>query len=230
MKITIENAVKDYGTHRVLDIENLEFNKGIYVILGSNGSGKSTLLSCISGLSELSSGKILYDNKELNLTTRNYMSLLVQKPYLFKKTSYENIVSGLKFKKIDIKEINERVEKYLHYFDVKPLLNKKSHWLSGGERAKIALLRTAVLDSEVTMLDEPTAAMDIESSMKAEKLIKDMAKNNKTVIIVTHDVYQAMRIADFVIFMDKGKVIEMGEKDRVLMNPSNALVKQILNM
>lgn len=229
MKITIENAVKDYGTQRVLDVERLEFSKGIYVVLGSNGSGKSTLLSCISGLSMLDSGKILYDGRELNAATRNSLCLLVQKPYLFNKTSYDNIVSGLKFKKTDINEIKDKVEKYLHYFDVQPLLSKKSHWLSGGERAKIALLRTAVLEAEVTMLDEPTAAMDIESSMKAEKLIKDMARD-KTVIIVTHDVYQARRIADFVIFMDKGKIIEMGQKDRVFMNPSSVLVKQILNM
>lgn len=230
MIITIENAVKDYGKQRVLDIENLEFNKGIYVILGANGSGKSTLLSCISGLDELSSGKILYNNRDVSASTRNSVSLMVQKPYLFRKTSYENIVSGLKFKKIHKEEIDARVKKYLHYFDVHGLLDKKSHWLSGGERAKIALLRTAVLETEVTMLDEPTAAMDIESSMKAEKLIKDIAANDRMVLIVTHDVYQARRIADFVIFMDKGKIIEMGQKDKVLLNPSNTLVKQILNM
>lgn len=230
MIITIENAVKDYRNQRVLDIEHLEFNNGVYVILGSNGSGKSTLLSCISGLNKLSSGRILYDGSDITQVTRNSVSLLVQKPYLFRKTSYENIVSGLQFKKASKEEINKRVNKYLHYLDVEPLLNKKSHWLSGGERAKIALLRTAVLETEVTMLDEPTSAMDIESSMKAEKLIKDMAANKRMVIIVTHDVYQARRIADFVIFMDKGKIIEMGQKDAVLMNPSNSLVKQILNI
>jgi tungstate transport system ATP-binding protein len=228
--ITVENAVKDYGSTRVLDINKLEFNKGIYVILGSNGSGKSTLLSCIAGLNNLSRGNILYDGKDFNMNMRNFVSLLVQKPYLFRKTSYENIISGLKFRKINLEEINKRVNKYLDYLDVQQLLDKKAHWLSGGERAKIALLRTAVLETEVIMLDEPTSAMDIESSIKAERLIMDMASNNKMVIIVTHDVYQARRIADFVIFMDKGKVIEMGKKEEVLMNPSNALIKQILNI
>lgn len=230
MNITIEKAVKDYGSTRVLDVDRLEFKEGIYVILGSNGSGKSTLLSCISGLNELSCGRILYDGGKFSEETRNSMSLLVQKPYLFRKTSYENIASGLKFRKISKEETIARINKYVNYFDIEPLLNKKSHWLSGGERAKIALLRTAVLETQVTMLDEPTSAMDIESSMKAEKLIQDMAKNNRMVLIVTHDVYQARRIADYVIFMDKGKIIEMGQKDRVLMNPSNTLVKQILNI
>ena len=118
----------------------------------------------------------------------------------------------------------------MHYFEVNALLNKKSHWLSGGERAKIALLRTAVLETKITILDEPTASMDIESSIKAEELIKQLAIGGRTVIIVTHDVYQAKRIADYVIFMDKGKIIEMGNKEYVLNNPNNKLVKQILNI
>jgi len=109
-------------------------------------------------------------------------------------------------------------------------LEKKSSWLSGGERAKIALLRTAVLETEVTLLDEPTAGMDMESSIKAEKLIKDMSSGGRTVIIVTHDVYQAKRIADYVLFMDKGKIIEEGQSDDVLSNPKNPLIKQILNI
>ncbi|MGB4439890.1 MAG: ATP-binding cassette domain-containing protein [Sedimentibacter sp.] len=228
MNVTLENAVKDYGSSRVLDIEKLEFKKGIYVILGSNGSGKSTLINCIASLNNLSYGNIYYDGKKFNNYSRDLISILVQKPYLFNITSYENIISGLKFKKVNKEEINLRVEKYMHYFEVDALLNKKAHWLSGGERAKIALLRTAVLETEITMLDEPTASMDIESSIKAENLIKQLSFGGRTVIIVTHDVFQAKRIADYVIFMDKGKIIEMGNKENVLNNPTNKLVKQIL--
>ena len=230
MNVTLENAVKDYGSSRVLDIEKLEFKKGIYVILGSNGSGKSTLINCIASLNNLSYGNIYYNGKKLDNYSRDLISILVQKPYLFNITSYENIISGLKFKKVNKEEINLRVEKYMHYFEVDALLNKKAHWLSGGERAKIALLRTAVLETEITMLDEPTASMDIESSIKAENLIKQLSFGGRTVIIVTHDVFQAKRIADYVIFMDKGKIIEMGNKENVLNNPTNKLVKQILNI
>jgi tungstate transport system ATP-binding protein len=229
MIISVENLVKDYGSARVLDVEKLQLKEGINVILGSNGSGKSTLISLISGLLKPSGGNILYNGKKIDDSLRNYISVLVQKPYLFKKSSYENIISGLKFKKISKEEIELRLEKYLHYLDVEPLLSKKSHWLSGGERAKIALLRTAVLETEVTILDEPTAAMDIESTFKAEVLFRDMASNNRTVIVVTHDVFQARRIADYVLFMDKGKIIEMGLKYDVLDNPKSALLKQILN-
>ncbi|MEL7646542.1 MAG: ATP-binding cassette domain-containing protein [Sedimentibacter sp.] len=230
MKVLLSDAVKDYDTCRVLDIGSLEFTKGIYAILGSNGSGKSTLMSCMAGLECLSEGSILYDGRKLDANLRNSISILVQKPYLFNKTSYENIVSGLKYKRTPKEELQKRFDKYKSYFEVDDLLNKKSSWLSGGERAKIALLRTAVLETELTMLDEPTAAMDIESSMRAENLIRQMAENNRTVILITHDVHQAKRIADQVIFMDKGKIIEMGKAENVLNNPANKLVRQILNI
>nr|WP_300090681.1 ABC transporter ATP-binding protein [Sedimentibacter sp.] len=230
MHVKVENAVKDYGSSRVLDIENIEFKKGIYVILGSNGSGKSTLISCVAGLNELSQGNIFYDGKKFDQSIRNSICIQVQNPYLFSKSSHENIISGLKFRKTSREEIETRFNKYKDYFEIEGLLSKKSWWLSGGERAKIALLRTAVLETEITLLDEPTAAMDIESSMRAENLIRDMARDNRTVILVTHDVYQAKRIADHVIFMDKGRIIETGSREEVLNNPANKLVKQILNI
>jgi len=230
MKLILENAYKEYNSIRVLDIDELEFMEGnIYVILGSNGSGKSTLINCISGLDSLSGGSILYNGESINAKIRNDISIMVQKPYLFNTTSISNIISGLKYRKFNQDEISKRLEKYLSYIEIDDLKNKKSKWLSGGERAKIALLRTAVLETKLTLLDEPTASMDIESTLKVEKLIKSMRKN-RTVIIITHDVYQAGRIADYVIFMDKGKVIEMGLKDKVLKNPENNLVKQLMNM
>ncbi|MDF2676377.1 MAG: putative tungstate transporter, ATP-binding protein TupC [Bacillota bacterium] len=231
MNIKLIKAFKEYNETKVLDIDELQFEENnIYVILGSNGSGKSTLINIISGLNKLSGGKILYDDKILNNEIRKEISIMVQKPYLFNTTSKENILKGLKFRNFNELEINNAFEKYKSYFNIDNLLNKKSKWLSGGERAKIALLRTAVLETELTILDEPTASMDIESSMIAEKLILDMKHKKKTIIIVTHDVNQAMRVADCVIFMDKGKIIEMGNKNKVLKNPENRLVKQILNI
>lgn len=231
MNIKLIKAFKKYNETKVLDIDELQFEENnIYVILGSNGSGKSTLINSISGLNKLSGGKILYDGNIINQEIRKEISIMVQKPYLFNTTSKENILKGLKFRKFNELEINIAFEKYKSYFNIENLLNKKSKWLSGGERAKIALLRTAVLETEITILDEPTASMDIESSMIAEKLILDMKQKKKTIIIVTHDVNQAMRVADCVIFMDKGKIIEMGNKNKVLKNPENKLVKQILNI
>lgn len=165
-----------------------------------------------------------------NQDTRNKISILLQKPYLFNKNSYENVISGLKFRKFKNEEINMRVEKYSKYFNIEPLLEKKSHWLSGGEKAKIALLRTAVLETDLIMLDEPTASMDIESSLVAEKLIKDLAKGDRTVIVISHDINSAKRVADYIVYLDKGKVLEMGQANTVLNNPSSSILKKILNI
>jgi tungstate transport system ATP-binding protein len=231
MKVYIKKAFKEYSSTRVMDIEELKFDEGyVYAVLGLNGSGKTTLLECIAGFSTLSGGSILYNETTDITNMRQNISIMAQKPYLFNITAYNNLISGLKFKKLDNGEILKRVKKYIKYFNIDELLNKNAKKLSGGESAKVAMLRTAVLETELTLLDEPTASMDIESTLKAEDLIKDMAKGGRSVIIVTHDLYQAQRIADYVIFMDRGIVIEMGKKYKVLNNPEHKLVKLILNI
>lgn len=231
MDVFVKNLTKEYNSRRVLDIGNLKFTKDkIYAVLGLNGSGKTTLLECIAGIIKPDGGNINYQDDALAGTPQKNISLLPQKPYLFNKTVLDNIISGLKFKNFHQAIVKQRVEKYLAYFDVKDLLSKNAKKLSGGESAKVALLRTAILESKLTLLDEPTASMDIEGTLKAEQLIREMAKKDRTVIIVTHDLYQAQRIADEVIFMDKGKVIERGSKTSVFSNPQNALVKMMLNI
>lgn len=231
MDVYVENAYKEYNGYRVLDIDTLKIKDGyIYALLGLNGSGKSTLLECISGINSLTGGKISYGEGLQIDSVRYDISIMTQKPYLFNTTVMGNIVSGLKFRKLSEEEISKRVEKYLSYFDMKDLLYKNSKKLSGGEGAKTALLRTAVLQTDLTLLDEPTSSLDIESTFKAEELIKDISSNGRTVIVVTHDLYQAERIADYIIFMDRGRVIEMGEKNKILNKPEHKLVKLILNM
>lgn len=231
MNICVKEAFKEYGGRRVLDIDALNIEEGhVYAILGLNGSGKSTLIECISGINSLDGGIILYNNQKDISAVRDCISTMVQKPYIFDMSAIDNIKIGLKFRKYEKEKIAHRVGKYIQYFNIKDLLYKNARSLSGGESQKVALLRTAVLETEVTLLDEPTSSMDIESTLCAEELIKDMSGNGRTVIMVTHDLYQAKRIADHVIFMDKGRIIEMGDKTSVLNNPRNSLVKLVLNM
>jgi tungstate transport system ATP-binding protein len=227
----MKNGCKEYSGRTVLNIDFLKFEEGnVYALLGPNGSGKSTLLECTAGVSGLTSGTLFYDGEPYSEALRSRLSIMMQKPYLFNTSALRNIESGLYFRKMDKASSNSRLEKYLSYFDLSPLLDKNARRLSGGEGAKVALLRTAVLETEVTFLDEPTASMDIEGTMKAEKLIRDMAGEGRMVIMVTHDLYQADRVADYVIFMDSGRVIEAGSKNKVLNNPQHRLVKLMLNM
>lgn len=229
MNIYIKNAVKEFNKKKVLEIGDLTFEEGnIYALVGLNGSGKSTLLNCTSGLDTFTNGEVFYNGEADISSARKNISVMTQKPYLFNSSAQENIKLGLKFKKYNNKDLEDQLNKYLPYLDVDTLLMKNAKKLSGGEQAKVALLRTAVLETEITFLDEPTSSMDIESTLKAERLIESMKSENRTVILVTHDLYQVQRVADYVVFLDKGKIIEKGEKHKVFNSPSHNLVKQIL--
>lgn len=230
MNIKILNAKKEYKGKEALYIDELNFNNGyIYALMGLNGSGKTTLLQCASGVETFTEGQILYDDSNDIDSVRKRISVMPQKPYLFNCSVADNIILGLKFRKLCKNDIKDRLNKYLPYFDLKGLLTKNSRQLSGGEQAKTALLRTAILETEVTFLDEPTASMDIDSTLRAEKLIKNMRSDTRSVILVTHDLLQAERTADYIIFLDRGRIIEKGEKDKVFNNPEHELLKKIFN-
>jgi tungstate transport system ATP-binding protein len=229
MNIKVLGLSKEYKGKEVLYIDELNFEEGyVYALMGLNGSGKTTLLQCVSGLEPVTRGKVLYDNSGYDEFVKTDISVMLQSPYLFNSSVIENIIIGLKFRRFSKKIIEDKLACYLTYFDIDDLLNKNTRELSGGEQAKVSLLRTAILESQITLLDEPTASMDIENTLRAEKLIKTMAQGMRSVILVTHDLLQAERVADFVIFLDKGRIIEQGETHKVLKFPKHKLLRQIL--
>ncbi len=229
MNIRVVNVSKEYNGKEVLYIEELNFEEGyVYALMGLNGSGKTTLLQCVSGLEAVTKGTVIYDNHNYSEFVKKEISVMLQRPYLFNSSVIENIIIGLRFRKFSKEAIQERLAIYAPYFNIEELLNKNSRELSGGEQAKVSLLRTAILETEITFLDEPTASMDIESTLRAEKLIKAMAGGKKSVVLVTHDLLQAERVADFVIYLDKGRIIEKGETNKVLNFPKHKLLRQIL--
>ena len=229
MNIKVRGLSKEYSEKEVLYIEELNFKEGyVYALMGLNGSGKTTLLQCVSGLEPSTRGTVLYDNSSYDESVKYNIAVMLQSPYLFNSSVIDNIIIGLRFRKFSKEVLEERLASYIEYFDIKDLLHKNARELSGGEQAKVSLLRTAVLETQLTFLDEPTASMDIESTLRAEKLIKTMAKGKRSVILVTHDLLQAERVADFVIFLDKGRIIEQGDKDKVLKFPEHKLLRQIL--
>jgi tungstate transport system ATP-binding protein len=230
MNIEVSNLIKQHGDRVVLNIDNFNFKEpGLYLILGLNGSGKSTFLECISGINRFNAGNIKYGNKNFN-DVKGQISMLLQKPYIFNTSVKKNIIKGLLFKEKKWEEILQKYSSYIRDFSIEELIDKNAKTLSGGEKAKTALLRVAMLETKITLLDEPTASMDLESTLAAEKLIKNMALDGRTVIMITHDLYQAKRIADYVVYMDKGKIIEYGDKIHFFTNPSNEKVKVLLNI
>ena len=218
----IENIKKEYDGKVVLDIEALEFEKGrIYAIVGANGSGKSTLLRILAGT--LKSDKT--EQKSVIDFEGQSHCFMPQKNYAFKMRMDKNVM--LSVKKTD--ENKASAEALMRELKIDHLKAEKAHKLSGGETARMALCRTVLSGADVLLLDEPTAAMDIESTMIAEDIIcRYRDKNDAIIIMVTHSINQARRLSDSVIFMKDGAVLEQGPKDDVLNHPKQAETKEFL--
>lgn len=203
-----QNISKTYDDKEVLKIENLELEPGkIYAIIGSNGCGKSTFLKVISK-------QVKSDKKATIDFDGGKVCYMPQKNYAFKMTTLKNVlIATSSSSKEDAMDLLKRLK-------IDNLAKQKASKLSGGETARMALCRTILSGADVLLLDEPTAAMDIESTKLSEELIKEYnEQNGATIIIVTHSINQARRIADFVIFMRDGEIVEMGEKSAVLDTP-----------
>lgn len=208
MNISLRNIRKHYNNKLVLDIDSLEISKGkITGIIGPNGSGKSTLLQIIAGLDEEYEGEIIYDYKVTNQKPYNSMSLVSQKPYLFRRKVYTNIEYPLKIRNENKLEIKKRVDKIIERLEINDLREKKAHLLSGGESQKVSLARALVFEPELLLLDEPTSNIDPESIKILEReIIRFNKEKRATVLIVTHNIEQSERICDNIIYLEKGRV------------------------
>ena len=215
----VKNLKKMYGEKNVLNIDEFSFEPGkIYAIIGANGSGKSTFLKVIAGtLKPSEKPEVILENKTL--------AYMPQKNYAFKTTVLKNVMLTAKNKAEDLNLAKE----YLSEMKIDHLMDQNASKLSGGETARMALCRIFLSGSDIILLDEPTAAMDIESTLLSEALIKKYKeKTNATIIMVTHSVNQARRLADEVIFMKDGKILESGSSEEILNSPTKPETKEFL--
>lgn len=208
MDISVRNLKRYYSDKLVLDIDELTMKRGqITGIIGSNGSGKSTLLNIVAGLDSNCSGTIEYDGQLINEDIYKEMTLVSQKPYLFRRKVYENIGYPLKIRNVKKEEMEKRIIDILKRFEIEELKDKRAHLLSGGESQKVSLARALVFEPKLLLLDEPTSNIDPESIKVMEREILRFNEETKgTVLIVTHNIDQSKRICDRVICLDRGKV------------------------
>ena len=228
--ITIKNLCKSFDSVEVLKDINLKIDKGqITVILGPSGSGKSTLLRCINLLEVPTSGEVIFEgcnlvDKKTNIdSVRQKIGMVFQNFNLFPhKTIVENItLAPVKLKKMNKEEANKNA-KYL--LERVGLLDKKDSYpsqLSGGQKQRVAIARALALQPDMMLFDEPTSALDPEMVKEVLDVIKALAKDGMTMVIVTHEMGFAKEIADRVIFMDEGVILEDGSPEDVFINPSN---------
>lgn len=221
------NVIKRYGSREVLNIDQLTLSAGrIYTIMGPNGSGKSTLLRIMSlllvndeGELEVMGEKVSWEKEQL-LYLRRQMSMVTQTAFMFQGSVSYNVAYGLKARQMKSRMIRSRVDEMLEMTGMTAYKEADARTLSGGERQKVALARAIAVKPSILFLDEPTSNIDMASAGEIEKYIRYINKEQgTTIIMVTHNLFQAQRLADEVFFIHSGRIIERGNAQTVFDNP-----------
>lgn len=235
--IRLENLHKYFGNLHVLKGIDLQIDKGeIVAIVGPSGSGKSTVLRCMNLLEEPTEGKILFEGKDItdkkvNIDeVRQNIGMVFQNFNLFPHmTVLDNItLAPSKIKKLSKEEVNKKAHILLNRVG---LLDKKDAYpsqLSGGQKQRIAIARALAMEPDMMLFDEPTSALDPEMVKEVLDVIKELADEGMTMAIVTHEMGFAKEVADRVIFVDGGKIIEENTPENVFNNPVNERTKEFL--
>jgi len=243
--IDIQNLNLFIGKKQILKDINVKIPKNkITVILGPSGCGKTTLLKTLNRLIDLYpemkvDGKVIIDDEDILHTTkditsiRKKMGLLSQRPYPLPMSIFKNIAFALKISGRRKKSaLSKRVQHYLQmaslWDEVKDRLKDPASALSIGQQQRLCLSRGLAVDPEIILADEPTSALDPISSQAIEQKFLEL-KNNYTIVVVTHILHQAQRIADYVIFMYLGEIIEHGPAKDVFENPQKEMTKMYLS-
>lgn len=235
--IKVQNLNKSFNKNVVLKDINLEVNKGeVVAIIGPSGSGKSTLLRCMNLLETPSNGKVIFEGKELthkniNLSElRQKMGMVFQNFNLFPhKTVLENIILAPKLlKKVDLKKLEIEGKALLKKVGLEEKANAYPSQLSGGQKQRVAIARALAMHPDVILFDEPTSALDPEVVYEVLKVMKDLAKEGMTMVVVTHEMGFAKDVGDKVIFMADGYVVESETPDQLFNHPKHERTKNFL--
>jgi len=243
--LKIENFYAGYGNIEVLKDINIEIVKNkITAFMGPSGCGKTTLIRCINRMHELNKeayhkGEIYLEGESIFIMEpvilRRKVGMVFQKPNPFPHlTIYENvlagyIINGIKLKKEEKDRIvEENLKKVALWDEVKDKLYTRGTHLSGGQQQRLCIARTLALNPEILLLDEPTSSLDPKSTVEIEKLLEKL-KENVTIIIVTHNISQASRIADYVAFIYLGELIEYGKAEKIFTSPENKITDEYLS-
>ena len=225
--IVVSNLSILLGEIKILDKINCKIhNESIIAILGPNGAGKSMFLKSINGLIGVESRKIYFNSREINDHIRKDMALVFQKPTLLRRTVLENMQFVLekknKISNLQITNLLQRVG--LDIYKYKP-----ARLLSGGEQQRLSLARALLINPSLLLLDEPTANLDPYSLNLIEEIILDENKKGKTIILTTHDMGQAKRLAKEILFFNKGKLLEQTKAINFFKKPKTKEAQSYIN-
>ena len=238
MILQVNHLSKSFGKHEVLKDINFTVKAGdVTSIIGASGSGKSTLLRCINLLEIPTSGEILFHGENI-LTQkggapayRTRVGMVFQSFNLFNNmTVLENCMVGqTKVLKKHEKEAKDLAMQYLNKVGMAPYINARPRQLSGGQKQRVAIARALAMNPEVLLFDEPTSALDPEMVGEVLTVMRSLAKEGLTMLVVTHEMAFARDVADQVIFMDGGVIVEQGDARQVIEHPREERTRQFLS-
>lgn len=236
--IKITNLTKAFSGQKVLDGLNVTIKKGeVLALVGASGAGKSTFLRSLNYLEQSDYGSIAIDDfkvdfqnitKEEVLELRRKLAMVFQQFNLFeRRTALENVKEGLKIvKKLSDEEATKIAKEELAKVGLSDRENHYPKHLSGGQKQRVALARALAMKPDILLLDEPTSALDPELVGEVEKSIADAAKAGQTMILVSHDMNFVYQVADKVLFLDKGRILEAGRPEEIFKHPKEARTKE----
>lgn len=219
--ITVSPFTKSYHGRTVLNFPAFSFEPShIYAVIGSNGSGKSTFARVLAGIEKA-------DSATIPLSSSVNIGYLPQKPYAFHMTLRKNILLN---KEKNSSDNEARAEELIRAFELTALAEKNGSSLSGGETARMALARLMMKEYSLLILDEPTAAIDMNNTLRAEQVIREYTHRTKaSVLLITHSLKQALRLSDTVLYLENGNLIEQGDTVSILNEPSTVELRRFLD-
>lgn len=230
--VSLRDIVVEFDGQRILDGLNLDIHdKEFVTLLGSSGCGKTTTLRLIAGFLEPTSGKVLLKGEDITGVPpyKRPVNTVFQKYALFPHLNvFENVAFGLRLKKMDEETIRRKVRDMLEVVGLKGFERRSIGQMSGGQQQRVAIARALALNPDVLFFDEPTSALDPELTKGVLKVIRDLADEHMTMVIVTHEMSFARDVADHIIFMDGGYIVEEGPAEQVINNPQQERTKLFL--
>jgi glutamine transport system ATP-binding protein len=236
--IQVKNLHKYYGSLEVLKGIDCNISEGeVVCVIGPSGSGKSTFLRCLNRLEEITSGQVIINGHDLTTPNvdinkiRTEVGMVFQRFNLFPhKTVLENVtLAPSKVLKMSDSEVKQKALMLLDKVGLKDKANVYPEKLSGGQMQRVAIARALAMNPKIMLFDEPTSALDPELVGEVLSVMKDLAKEGMTMVVVTHEMGFAKEVADRVIFMDKGVIQEEDKPEAIFSNPKNERTKEFLS-
>jgi len=231
VQLKLVDIKKNYLSVKALNSVSLEMQGGkIIVLLGVNGAGKTTLMRIMAGLENPDSGQLLFNNQNIDCKALRQVSTLVfQKSAMFSTNVYDNLAYGLRIRKAPKAEIKKKVAEALQAVRLSGFEKRRAKKTSGGEQQRIALARAFLLDSQVLLLDEPTANLDPNSASIIEKAMVSRKSAQRIIVMATHNLSQARRMADEIVHIYNGEIVEVAETENFFENPKSEISRKFVN-